>query len=53
MALSVVITLILMILKLTGNINWNWWMVMSPLIIVAITWLCAAFFVFLVYRSSK
>jgi hypothetical protein len=33
------LTLIFIVLKLTGSINWSWWWVLSPILIpIAIVW---------------
>lgn len=36
--ISTLITLTLTILKLTGVINWSWWIVLLPIILVIATW---------------
>lgn len=45
LGLSTVLTLIFLVLKLVGVINWSWWVVFSPWIINAILWVI----VFLIY----
>ena len=32
-SLPTVLTLLFVLLKLTGNIDWSWWLVFSPLIV--------------------
>ena len=44
MGFPTLLTLIFIVLKLTGNINWSWWMVMMPMIVEFIAWLCVALF---------
>ena len=40
MGFSILLTLIFIVLKLTGNIDWSWWMVMMPMIVEFIASLC-------------
>jgi len=42
MNFSTLLTLIFIVLKLTGYIDWSWWLVMMPMIVVSVTWLCVA-----------
>jgi len=44
MSFLTLLTLIFIVLKLTGNIDWSWWMVMMPMIVEFIAWLCVALF---------
>lgn len=39
--IGTVLTIIFVVLKLTGNIDWSWWWVLSPL------WIVGAFILFL------
>ncbi len=44
LSLTTIVFLIFLILKLTGNIDWSWWWVLSPLWIP----ICVFLFVFII-----
>jgi membrane protein YdbS with pleckstrin-like domain len=49
--LSTLLTIIFVVLKLTGNIDWNWWWVLSPLWIgaaIAIAFILLFFVIILI-----
>lgn len=33
LSFTTILTIIFVVLKLTGNIDWSWWLVLSPMII--------------------
>lgn len=43
-----ILQIIFIVLKLTGNINWNWWWVFSPIWIPAAIFFVVFFFMFIV-----
>ena len=38
-SLPTLLTLVFVVLKLTGNIDWNWWFVFSPSIFIVVWWI--------------
>lgn len=48
-----VLSLIFITLKLTGDIDWNWFFVLSPLLFVIVTELIIGVFKFVLENSNK
>jgi hypothetical protein len=48
LSLSAVLFIVFLVLKLTGNIDWSWWWVTSPLWIPFILGLAIVGFIFLI-----
>lgn len=46
-----IVTLVFVVLKLTGVIDWSWWLVLMPTIVLFTSW--AVFFFFYLYVKGK
>lgn len=52
--LTGVLFVVFLVLKLTGNIDWSWWWITSPLwipIALAISFMILFFFIFMIFLS--
>lgn len=45
------LTIVFIILKLTDNIDWSWWWVLSPLWIPTVIFLIVVLVVFLIFKN--
>jgi len=50
---DVAITIVFLILKLTNQISWSWWLVFSPIIIPVIIFIIAAYIKKLIQQKIK
>lgn len=55
LGLSTVLTIIFVVLKLVGVINWSWWWVISPTLISLGLWLIVIiiYAIYLMHENSK
>lgn len=47
------LTLVFVIAKLTGHIDWSWWLVMLPMLPAFVMWLVAMIFIGIVGATLK
>ena len=43
MSFTTLLTVLFIGLKLTGSIDWSWWLVLSPMLVMAGCWFLAVF----------
>jgi hypothetical protein len=48
-----VLTLVFVVLKLTGMIDWSWWMVLAPMWMALILYITIAFFLLRTFWSKR
>lgn len=51
MGFTEVLTIVFVVLKLLGIINWSWWLVLLPEIIAGVVYICMV--VYSIYLTSK
>ena len=51
MGFTEVLTIVFVVLKLLGIINWSWWLVLLPEIIAGVVYICLA--AYSIYLTSK